>query len=157
MSKGDDVWAFRLARLKERVAAGPSGIASTLGLLSKSSRQRSADLRDEIVVKKDDGTERRLTPAQFPGLKKIFATYVADKWTPWAFQERPRRKTMALYNKLFAIQQTLMEIEGGEASLELVWGMGFSIWKKPDAPSVIEYPLLTQVCDISLNTKHLRA
>lgn len=148
VSGGDDVWA-RLARLKEELPPEPPESLQLWVTLSRSP-DKDPELREAIVVKKVDGTEKHLTLAQFPGLKKTFATYVADKWTPWAMQERPRRKTMALYNKLFAIQQT-MEIEGGEASLELVWGLGLAVWKKPGAPSAIEYPLLTQVCDISLN------
>jgi very-short-patch-repair endonuclease len=150
VSGGDDVWA-RLARLKEELPPDPPESLSLWISVSKSP-DKEPELREEIVVKKDEGTERRLTLTQFPGLRKTFATYYSDKWTPWARQERPRRKTMALYNKLFAIQQT-MEVEGGEASLELVWGMGFALWKKPGAPATIEYPLLAQVCDISLNTK----
>jgi hypothetical protein len=97
VSGGDDVWA-RLARLKEELPPDPPESLALWVSVSKSP-DKEPELREEIVVKKDDGTERRLTLTQFPGLRKTFATYVSDKWTPWARQERPRRKTMALYNK----------------------------------------------------------
>ena len=64
--------------------------------------------------------------------------------------ERPRRKTIALYNKLFALQQT-MAIEGAETPIELVWGMGVALWKKDGARTTVKHPLLTQSCEVSLN------
>ena len=147
---GDDVW-MRIPRLKEDPPPEPVESLRPWVSLPKSP-EKTPELRDEIIVKKDNGSENHLMLVQFPGVKKIFDKYLVEQWTPWAAKEQPRRKTIALYNKLFAIQQT-MEAAGAEASLETVWGMGFSVWKKEGAPATIEYPLLTQICEISLDTR----
>ena len=146
---GDDVWA-RISRLTEEAPPEPPESLRAWVSITKSP-DKAPELRAEIVVKKDN-QQRRLTVDQFPGLRKIFDKYLTDQWTPWASSERVRRKTITLYNKLFAIQQTI-EADGGEAALETVWGMGFSVWKKEGAPGTIEYPLLSQICEISLDTK----
>jgi hypothetical protein len=139
---GDDVWA-RISRLTEEAPPEPPESLRAWVSITKSP-DKAPELRAEIVVKKDN-QQRRLTVDQFPGLRKIFDKYLTDQWTPWASSERVRRKTITLYNKLFAIQQTI-EADGGEAALETVWGMGFSVWKKEGAPGTIEYPLLSQIC-----------
>ena len=147
---GDDVW-MRIARIKELPA--PEPVESLRPWVSvPKTPERDPELRSEIVLKKPDGTESRLFLDQFPGLRKVFDKYVTEQFAPWATAEQPRRKTIALYNKLFAIQQTI-EGAGADASLEMCWGMGFSVWKKTGAPGIIEYPLLNQICEISLDTQ----
>jgi very-short-patch-repair endonuclease len=146
---GDDVWT-RISRLTEDAPPDPPESLRAWVSIPKTP-EKMPELRSEISVKKDN-QEKRFTLDQFPGVRKILDKYVAEHWTPWAAKERIRRKTIALYNKLFAIQQTI-EADGGEAALETVWGMGFAVWKKEGAPGTIEYPLLSQICEISLDTK----
>jgi len=116
------------------------------------SPEKTPELKNEIVLNGDDGTERHCKLTDFPGLKKTFQRYLDTQWSPWAAQERPRRKTISLYTKLFAVQQTI-EAGGSETPLEAVWGMGMALWKHEEPAAEIEYPLLTQGCEVSLNTE----
>lgn len=77
-----------------------------------------------------------------------FKEYVEQKWQPWAEKERPRRKTIDLYTRLFTLKQEL----GGvvESPVELVWGVGMGVWKHNDLTTVT-YPLLTQSVELQLD------
>jgi very-short-patch-repair endonuclease len=90
---------------------------------------------------------KRLYLKDFPHLKGLLDTYVVDTFEPWATYEKPRRQTMAFYQKLYA-QSQAMSFDG--ADYELVWGMGFAVWKRGET---LEYPLVTQLCDVSLNAR----
>lgn len=149
VSGGDDVW-LRILRLREETPPEPIAALRPWVSLPKSP-DRNPEIRSEIVIKGDDGVERHWKLTDFPAVKKNFERYVSAQWSPWAAKERPRRKTMALYNKLFAVQQSI-EASGGEASLEAIWGMGMAAWKRQEL-SGIEYPLLTQACDLALDTE----
>ncbi len=150
VSGGDDVW-LRIPRLKEELPPEPSASLRPWMSLPKSP-EKTPELRSEVALKADDGTERYCKLTDFPGLKKTFQRYLDTQWSPWAAQERPRRKTISLYTKLFAVQQTI-EAGGSETPLEAVWGMGMALWKHEEPAAEIEYPLLTQGCELSLNTE----
>jgi len=150
VSGGDDVWV-RILRLKEEPPPEPiAGLRAWVTL--PRTPERNPELRSEIVIKGDDGIEKHWKLADFPAVKKNFERYLSAQWSPWAASERPRRKTIALYNKLFAVQQSI-EANGGEASLEAIWGMGMAVWRRQGLSHAIEYPLLTQACDLSLDTE----
>jgi len=78
----------------------------------------------------------------------LHCEYIKSKWIPWSVEEKTRLKTIRLYAQLFALKQ---QVEGDllEAQVELVWGMGLGIWKTPS--ELVNYPLLTQLCEISFN------
>jgi very-short-patch-repair endonuclease len=145
---GDDVW-MRLSRLIEQDPPDPGASLRPWVSLSKS-LEKKPELRNEIIARKDRTTEVYLKLSDFPGIKKSFDRYVTDVWEAWTAAERPRRKSIQLYNKLFAIQQQL-ESEGADAALELVWGMGVATWKQATSAASIDYPLLTQACEIVLD------
>jgi hypothetical protein len=71
-------------------------------------------------------------------------------WKPWSQTERPRRKAISVYNKLFALQQAIAS-EGAETPIELVWGIGHTVWKKDGHATPVRHPLLVQACSINLN------
>ncbi len=81
-------------------------------------------------------------------VRSEFDVYLSTRWLPWAKEERLRRKTIAIYSKLFTLKQ---QLEGGivEAQLELVWGVGVGIWNH-DRNDVL-YPLITRAVELSLN------
>ncbi len=87
-----------------------------------------------------------------PEVSELFAWYVDFNWQPWHAVEKVRRKTIAVYNKLFLLYQTLTS-DGAENPVELVWGVGIASWKRPGAASRVEHPLLTQPCEIRLDPK----
>ena len=84
-------------------------------------------------------------------VQTAFRLYVDSKWKPWADEEKGRRETIRLYSKLFTLRR---QLEGGlvEAPSELVWGVGGGTWNCSD--TVVQYPLLTQAVEISLNQEN---
>lgn len=76
-----------------------------------------------------------------------FTNYVTVAWEKWSAQEKPRRRTIALYNSLFALRQML---EGTtDAPIELVCGIGFTTVFR--ANQRMRYPLLTVQMEVALN------
>ena len=76
-----------------------------------------------------------------------FTKYLAT-WRAWAEEEKPRRKTIEHYSKLFTLKQ---QLEEGivAAQLELVWGVGMGIWNCNGVG--VSYPLITNLVELSLN------
>jgi very-short-patch-repair endonuclease len=83
-------------------------------------------------------------------------------WQAWAAGEKPCRRTIALYGDLFMLKGRL-EAEESSTPSELVWGMGVSAWKfsgtltESDNQNSVtidyQYPLITQVVEIDLDTQ----
>src|SRR5216684_1712749 len=76
----------------------------------------------------------------------------ATLWSSWANEERPRRKTIALYGDLFSLRHQLAA-EETTRPLELVWGIGIATRKLEFERSEFdfEYPILTQAAEIALD------
>jgi len=90
-------------------------------------------------------------------LNNLFSNYLQEDWIPWANYEKPRRETIAIYEKLFAINQIMMAGEL-EQPIELVWGIGHAVWKVPESDNVINHPLLETLVEVELdnNAQSLR-
>jgi very-short-patch-repair endonuclease len=73
-------------------------------------------------------------------------------WNTWAQEERPRRKTIALYGDLFSLRHQLAAEETARPQ-ELVWGVGISTRQLEFEGKAFdfEYPLLTQAAEIALD------
>ena len=147
----DDTW-LRIERLKER---DPPEVPAALKpwLVLGKSPDKEPVLRDEITVpgERSGDSPTQIARSSAPYVDAVFASYFSGPWTTWAAAERPRRRTIAVYNKLFLLQQTL-EAEGVEMPLELVWGIGVAIWKHPRG-QLVRYPVITQLVEISLDTQ----
>lgn len=147
---GDDIW-LRIPRLQEIPAPGVDEKLKPWVTLPKSP-EKSPELKTECVTydgKREIGREQL---KDHPEIEELFDWYVENQWEPWAGAERPRRKTIARYNQLFALQQ-LISSEGAEAPIELVWGIGYAAWKKEGFGTAVKHPLLVQSCEIILNEK----
>jgi len=146
-SDGDEVW-LRIPRLREIAAPEPDEKLNPWIILPKSP-EKIPETRPDIIT--HDGEHEVIERLDaHPEIQNLFDGYLANQWQPWVSTERPRRKTIACYNKLFALQQAIA-LDGAEASFELVWGIGYAIWKKQDFPTAVKYPLLIQTCEITLN------
>ncbi|MGO8882100.1 MAG: AAA domain-containing protein [Desulfomonilaceae bacterium] len=79
-----------------------------------------------------------------------FVNYMQKKWLPWSLDEKPRRDIIDIYENLFDIHQKMML---GEVSqpIELVWGIGYAVWKIPQSDKIISHPLLEIPVEIELN------
>lgn len=146
--EGDDVW-LRVPRMVEIPVPICVDFLKVWVSISKSPDKRP-EIRSEIVVHQKDYEDRRELLVDHPEIAAAFAHYVKEQWEPWATAESPRRRTIARYNQLFSLQQAIAS-DGAETALELVWGVGHSVWKKEGSASVVKHPLLVQACEISLN------
>ena len=69
---------------------------------------------------------------------------------PWSEEEKPRRKTIKIYDSLFSLQQTI-EAQGDEQPIELIWGIGISRWICEGHK--INHPLLEKPIEIEVDRK----
>jgi very-short-patch-repair endonuclease len=83
-----------------------------------------------------------------PEIASAAENYISFTWLPWAEAERPKRKSIALYQKLFEIAQ-LAELGGAEQPFELVWGIGLTRWMRNGFE--IDLPLLEQLVEIEID------
>ena len=84
----------------------------------------------------DDAPEREIA----------FDAYLDKKWFEWSTIEKPKRRSIAFYDKLFNLLQSI-ETEGAETALELVWGIGVAVWK-PEKQQSVRHPLLCRLVEI---------
>jgi hypothetical protein len=75
-----------------------------------------------------------------PERETAFTAYLDKQWSEWSTIEKPKRRSIACYDKLFNLLQTI-ETEGAETALELVWGIGVAVWK-PEKHQAVRHPLL---------------
>lgn len=85
-----------------------------------------------------------------PEIAEEAEQYLSSSWLPWSVGERPRRRSIALYQKLFEVLQ-LSELGGAEQAIELVWGIGVSRWIKDGA--VIDLPLVERLVEIEIDER----
>ena len=160
--EGDHIW-LRVARLVAsqphspperyrgliRVSPDPDGPAPSIN---------EAQFQHWLSTAAKDKTEaeRRDIEARERIVAKQALTEYTALWSAWAEGEKPRRKTIGLYGDLFAIKHSL-EAEETSKPTELVWGIGVTTWqlKFKDETVAFEYPLLTQLVEVSLDDKTL--
>jgi hypothetical protein len=83
-----------------------------------------------------------------PKINDAAQDYTSSAWLPWAEAERPKRKSIGLYQKLFEVAQ-VAELGGAEQPLELVWGLGLARWLKDGFE--IDLPLLERLVEIEID------
>lgn len=114
------------------VAAGevrPEDCAATMG--------REAAGRFDVRLRLEDR----------PQIAEAAREYIANEWLAWAETERPRRKSMSLYQKFFELAQ-LAEISA-DHPFEIVWGIGVSRWLKEGAE--IDLPLIERLVEVEID------
>lgn len=149
-AEGDDIW-LRIPRIKEIPAPDPDENLTPWVSISKSP-DKNPQLKSEIILldgKKEIGRENL---EEHPEIQRLFDWYVKELWEPWSSSEKPRRRTISFYNKLFAVQQAI-STDGSETPIELAWGIGCASWKRAGSTTAVRYPLITQTCEIYLNPK----
>ena len=149
-AEGDDVW-LRVPRLHEIPAPDVDERLRPWVILPKSP-EKTPELKAEVVTYEGKREISREQLKEHPEVNELFDWYVENQWEPWAAAERLRRKTIARYTQLFALQQAI-SAEGAETPLELAWGIGYAAWKKDGFATPVKHPLLVQSCEIALNEK----
>lgn len=116
------------------------------------------DHQDEQPALEDDSLTTEIYLKDFSDrdmLQNEFKRYIDNIWKPWLIEEKLVRQSIALYAKLFKLNQMLQGNLADE-SLELVWGVGIAVQKDSDNEQnseQIKYPLLTQTIEIALDQK----
>lgn len=153
-TEGDHTW-LRVERLE---AIKPPALAPAIGGLFRVSEEPngSPPAVNEAAVKariaeftkgKPSEEARQIAQRTEFEVKAALDDY-APKWTQWAEAERPRRRTIDLYSRLFAVKHSL-EAEETANPIEFVWGVGRTTWKLNDV--TFDYPLLTQQVELDID------
>ena len=82
-----------------------------------------------------------------PTIREAVETYCAGPWAEWAEREKPRRRSIAVYQRLFEIAQRLLQ-SGGNESVELIWGIGVARWSRPEES--IDIPMIERGIEIEI-------
>ena len=90
----------------------------------------------------------RLRLEDRPRIMAAAEDYISSAWLRWAEAERPKRRTIALYQKFFEIVQ-IAELSGAEQPIEIVWGIGLARWLKDGFE--IDLPLLERLVEIEID------
>jgi very-short-patch-repair endonuclease len=83
----------------------------------------------------------------------VFQKYVETTWQSWSESEKQVRRTVKLYNDIFSFYRKAKSDSSANA-LELVLGIGTVQWKHEVGN--LNYPLLTQRCEILIDEKTKR-
>ena len=103
---------------------------------SRSSDDQGAQFFDVITRLEDQ-----------PEIRKELEVYCAGPWVEWAEAEKPRRRSIRVYQHFFEIAQRLMQSGGGEF-IELIWGIGLARWNR--GPESIEIPMISCGVEIEI-------
>ena len=176
---GDDCW-LRVSRLREvgapdvepiyqswlakAASAGPferPRLAETS--LVSVSPEVASDLMEAGFATDDDIMKPLVRAAEIPGhvdvllrlermpeFRQGFAEWVDGPWTDWEQSERPRRRSIAFYNKLFEVQQR-MSAMGDDVAVEVVMGVGIARWNHPAGK--INAPLIEAITELEMDPR----
>ncbi|MGP9820041.1 AAA domain-containing protein [Salinarimonas sp. NSM] len=89
-----------------------------------------------------------LRTERMPEWQALFDEWKARRWQPWADSERPRRRTIALYQVLYRLH-SLMQAGSDSNVPEVVWGIGVARWEPEELPQ-IDMPLIEKPCELLL-------
>ncbi len=82
-----------------------------------------------------------------PALRAKLEIYCTKAWFEWSETEKPRRRSIAVYQRLFEIAQRLLQ-SGGHESVELIWGLGLARWSRPEES--IDLPMIERAVEIEI-------
>jgi hypothetical protein len=82
-----------------------------------------------------------------PEFQMLWDNYVEDRWKKWAEVEKPRRRSIDFYNKIYQIYQRLIAL-GDDTPIELVFGVGVARWMIQSTR--INVPVIEQLIEIEL-------
>jgi very-short-patch-repair endonuclease len=120
-------------------------------LASDLSEAGLADVED-MMAPLDDSTSDRvdvlLRLERLTEFAATFASYADGPWSEWAARERPRRRSIAIYNKLYTVQQRMLAL-GEDVPEECVFGVGMTRWHHPRAR--INIPLIEAAVELTLD------
>ncbi len=97
-----------------------------------------------------DWVDVRLLLRKYPEIKTQIDAYIAGPWASWRAEEIPKMETMGIYEKFFNLAQTI-ENSGADNPLEVVWGIGFMLWKH--SKKVLQHPLIEALVEVRIDPR----
>lgn len=113
-----------------------------------SGRARAEDCAESFAAVAKGQFDIRLRLEDRPEIAAEIEGYISRSWLPWSVAERPRRRSIALYQKLFEVAQ-LSEMGSAEQAIELVWGIGLSRWMFEG--TLVDLPLIERLVEIEID------
>jgi hypothetical protein len=110
-----------------------------------------ADMEDVMVPLGDESADHvdvLLRLSNLPEFAGIFRAYVEGPWSEWAAKEQPRRRAIAIYNRLYTVQQRMTAL-GDDVPEECVLGVGMARWLHP--LQQINIPLIEAAVELVLD------
>jgi very-short-patch-repair endonuclease len=110
-------------------------------------------LQDDAMKPKGDRAASRDTVDLLLRLSNLtefaagFEAWLEGPWVEWERTERPRRRSIAFYNKLFEIQQRCSSM-GDDTPIEAVFGVGLARWAS--TVGRINAPLIEAAVELEL-------
>jgi very-short-patch-repair endonuclease len=174
---GDDCW-LRVSRLREVAAPDPDTIYQSWLTKTASpatfekprltetnlitvSVETASDLLEAGLATDDDVMEPLARAAEAAGTVDVllrlermpefrlgFTSWLDGPWSAWAEAERPRRRSIAFYNRLFEVQQR-MSAMGDDVAVEAVMGVGIARWNHKGAK--INAPLIEAITELGMD------
>jgi very-short-patch-repair endonuclease len=89
-----------------------------------------------------------LSLVNLPEFAAAFDEWMAGPWTAWADSERPRRRSIAFYNRLFETQQRMAAM-GDDVPVEAVFGVGIARWNHPGGR--VNAPVIEAIVELELD------
>ncbi|MBK3799327.1 AAA family ATPase [Azospirillum brasilense] len=108
---------------------------------------------DEVMRPRDadvafpEAMDAILRTARMPEFRDAWRAYVEGPWAKWAEVEKPRRRSIEVYNRLYKVQQAVTAA-GEDNAIELVWGIGVARWQRESMR--ISAPILEQLVELEL-------
>ena len=94
-----------------------------------------------------DGVDVLLHLANMSEFAATFEEWLTGPWAAWERTERPRRRSIAFYNRLFEIQQRSSSM-GDDTPVEMIFGVGLARWAHADGR--INAPLIEAAVELEL-------
>ena len=152
---------FEKYRVSETTAAEANELLSTgvlklegLTILRKNDdsdqEEDSLEAKDIDLTNLPSGTAVKITLklADNPPLLTRLEQWRNTDWAEWVEKEKPIRKSVSFYKKLFKLHTVLHS--GDSSANELVWGVGMAEHGKPGSSKRMDIPLIEFLLDIEL-------
>ncbi|MBY0360726.1 MAG: hypothetical protein K2X45_02375, partial [Phreatobacter sp.] len=148
---GLNVSVTLLVTIEEASDLASAGFISELDVhphWPKATRQQHGDGQNIEPDASDTHVHVSLLTERMPEWQASFADWKNKVWQPWADAERPRRRTIAMYQVLYRLHGMIQS--GSDTHVpEIVWGIGVAKWA-PNERSQIDMPLIEKPCELLL-------
>lgn len=125
------------------VSADPDGPAPEINIVAVKARIA------ELASGKPSDATAAIAEQVSTEAKSTLADYL-PQWRQWSEVEKPRRTSIDIYARLFAVRHSLAAEETANP-IECVWGVGRATWKIGEIN--FDYPLLTQQVELDVDAK----